>query len=178
MGALLEMAAADRAEAKCSRCFLPQKLCECGPDIKENEETSAETTSSGTTTVQGTGSFDLAAGHTCDFEYFLNLAQKGIPFKFDDMENYIALLNRTSPEKIEPVLSIGKLAYAILQQGNPHEAALLRGLVAISGHDLDPEDTARKLKLNPELKNDPDATFKAALNYGAPTPAFKPAFSS
>ncbi len=171
MGVLTEIAVTKTVEAKCSQCFLPENLCECGPDIKENEE-GAETVTSGTTTVQGTETFALAAGHTCDFEYLQNIARLGIPFTSADMDKYINLLDNAQEQNINAIINIGALAYNTLQKDGPtSQGALLRSIVADWGYDLDPGETALKLKQQPELGNDPDAVMKIALNYAAPAPA-------
>ncbi len=163
----------------CTSCAQPKPLCKCpaGEIEEQSDADTASETSSETTSVGGTDSFALAAGHTCDFEYLQNISRLGIPFTFEDVLKYDALLQNSGPENIDAILDIGALAYKRLQQNGPtHEGSLLRGLVSVWGVDLDPEDTALKLKNRPELANDPDAAFKAALNYSVP--ALKPGFSA
>jgi hypothetical protein len=173
MGVITDMdVKIDAGTPQCLNCRMPKPLCKCvqhesGADTESDSETASETTS-----VGGTESLSLAAGHTCDFEYLSNLAKLGIPFGFDDLMKYDALLQNSGPENIDAILDIGALAYKTLQKnGLTHEGALLRGLVSVWGVDLDPEDTALKAKLDPALKNEPDAVPKTALNLGIPAPS-------
>ena len=160
----------DAGAIQCPFHHVPKSICNCTHEIDEESESDAESAKE-TTSVGGTDTLSLAAGHTCDFEYCSNLAKFGIPFSDSDIERYISLLNKTPSAENDAVLNIGRQAFTNMQPNHPHDAALLRGLVAVSGFDLDPEDTAQKAKLDPALKNDPDAAFKAALNIGAPAPA-------
>ncbi len=179
---------------RCFKCGNSRHSCKCvtkpsdieKPDEEAAQTESAETRSSESTTgteggsVQGTETFALAAGHTCDFEYLQNIARLGIPFTSADMDKYINLLDNAAEQNINAIINIGALAYNTLQQNGPTaQGALLRSIVADWGYDLDPDETALKLKQQPELRNDPDAIMKISLDYPAPAPsgpAFNPGF--
>src|SRR5690348_15876240 len=104
---------------RCIKCGNSRRLCKCmtEPDLKETSE-DAETTSSTETGadtgggVQGTESFNLAAGHTCDFEYIQNLIKRGYPFAASDAID--RQLQAATLENIDQILGWAQEAHALL----------------------------------------------------------------